>query len=211
MPVFETRARSFRHWLWAPRIYSAVQERKELKTCIWPPFPSGQSETLSNIHYCHIKERSGHSCIDLTYFRRRPDSRHRLSQGHILKRRRPFERVYVYRSSFTTMSIPLETLLTGDNLQYIFNHVFLPPRLPETNDNDDDHKHELVLCKLITECAQKYRQCLHGDSRKEWSHIVRMLLNLQNLTSGLSETELKRSITGMRRGGKTRCVFCGIK
>ena len=103
------------------------------------------------------------------------------------------------------MSAPQATLITDDNLLYIVNHVSLPPKLPQ--ESDQDNGHELSLCKLLVDSAQEYQRSLPADRRQEWLPIVRMLKNLLKSTDGFSETQLKRSISGMQRGGQECRLF----
>ncbi|KAK0456871.1 hypothetical protein EV421DRAFT_1755305 [Armillaria borealis] len=62
-------------------------------------------------------------------------------------------------------------------LNYIINHVFLPPILPQEDDRDE--KHESGLCSALLECVQRYQSHLDDNGEQKWSHILKMLQNFE--------------------------------
>ncbi|KAI3609463.1 hypothetical protein WG66_001304, partial [Moniliophthora roreri] len=61
-------------------------------------------------------------------------------------------------------------------LSYIINHVFLPPKLPQSC--DESAENYAGLCRVILRCAQEYREKVPEEERPRWDPVVKMLDNL---------------------------------
>ncbi len=89
-------------------------------------------------------------------------------------------------------------------LNYIINHVFLPPILPQEDDRDE--KHESGLCSILLECAQRYQSHLDENGQQKWSHILKMLQNFElSLRMSLSLKLVYDQFSDMACGGKIAC------
>jgi hypothetical protein len=77
--------------------------------------------------------------------------------------------------------------LTAVQLNYIINHVFLPPMLPHEYDGDDP-KNDAALLYCVFEAAQKFCSALENSDTDEalsvlpaWTGILVMLENIASL------------------------------
>jgi hypothetical protein len=95
-----------------------------------------------------------------------------------------------------------------NNLPYIVNHVFFPPKLPQRDDFDTIK--ELALCEIVHQYAVEYQATLSIDQKSQWDPITRMLVNLCDTQESLSEEQIKRSMMEMTPGGKQRFIFIFI-
>ncbi|KAF9470842.1 hypothetical protein BDN70DRAFT_642841, partial [Pholiota conissans] len=69
----------------------------------------------------------------------------------------------------------------GD-LHYILNHVFLPPKLPQSNDNETrNNTGDVALCKLAYEAAASFLEHLPIQQRTQWATVIKMLKSLVDL------------------------------
>lgn len=97
----------------------------------------------------------------------------------------------------------------GDkSLEYIIRHVFLPPELPQKDDEDVEKGTcliEAVLAALIL-FRQKHVSEQEDEERAEWSACVKMVENMLELRNerggGLEADKLSEKLRGMSDGGK---------
>ena len=86
-------------------------------------------------------------------------------------------------------------------LEYISNHVFFPPKLPQ----EDDYQvtHEKALCESVIASALEYRVHAPASDRDRWGKIKKMLENLRNTqeSEALSQERIRESIADMQIGG----------
>lgn len=89
-----------------------------------------------------------------------------------------------------------------DNLRYIIDHIFCPPRLPQHDDLDMIKEH--VLCLTVHRFVEVYRSLLAADLKSQWMPITRMLKNLceSQETNMLSKEFIKKSMITMHTSGK---------
>ncbi|EGN92655.1 hypothetical protein SERLA73DRAFT_65475 [Serpula lacrymans var. lacrymans S7.3] len=59
------------------------------------------------------------------------------------------------------------------DLDYIINHVFCPPKLPQKDDSSI--KHDQELCALVLQCALEFRDVLSREAAFRWDAIIKML------------------------------------
>ncbi|KAI5839418.1 hypothetical protein DFP73DRAFT_211814 [Morchella snyderi] len=90
--------------------------------------------------------------------------------------------------------------MDAEILNFIINHVFLPPKLPHGAEDSIDKKNSELL-NLIKLSATRYREQLQGP-KGQWDTAVKMLNSLYNIQgrSPLSEVDLKGSIGRMGSG-----------
>lgn len=88
-----------------------------------------------------------------------------------------------------------------DNLRYIVNHIFCPPRLPQHDDLDMNKEH--AICVTVHQIAKRYQSLLPIDQKSRWDPITKMLSNLRESqgTSILSKECIKGSMATMHPGG----------
>ncbi|KZP04846.1 hypothetical protein FIBSPDRAFT_1054420 [Athelia psychrophila] len=85
-------------------------------------------------------------------------------------------------------------------LEYIANHAFFPPKLPQ----EDDYQicHEEALCSSVVNSALAYRKHIPADERDRWDRVTKMLQHLQATQefASLYKESLIESIAGMQTG-----------
>ncbi|KAF7944218.1 hypothetical protein EAE96_010620 [Botrytis aclada] len=59
------------------------------------------------------------------------------------------------------------------SLEYIFHHVFLPPKLPDKE--DEREKHDVVLTQLCQRELQNFHDCLPSDQRPQVKRMIGMI------------------------------------
>jgi hypothetical protein len=87
-------------------------------------------------------------------------------------------------------------------LQYIIDHVFLPPKLPEKHD-DDSAELQCALAEFVNDSAERCAQFLPPQERVRWVPILQMLKNITitSKSAALSEFSLENCIKDMQDGG----------
>lgn len=87
------------------------------------------------------------------------------------------------------------------SLEYIANHVFFPPKLPQKDDYSIIHAR--TLCISILQSAVAYGLCVPIADRGRWDKIGRMLKYLcaTQESEALSKEGIKESIMAMQVGG----------
>lgn len=104
----------------------------------------------------------------------------------------------------------METIPLGDldseTLEYIINHVFLPPKLPQKAEDHTDAKNSTLL-KILQYIAETYLQNGTDSERSQWTLIIRMLTSLRSLENGssLPIKEFCDVVVGMKTGGNYTC------
>lgn len=87
-------------------------------------------------------------------------------------------------------------------LDFLFNHVFLPPQLPYRNDNQDATG-DRALMERITELCHVFRDLSRTDYYAHWSTILRtlrMFTALHRNNGSLSKNALKSAFEDARDG-----------
>ncbi|KAL6717793.1 hypothetical protein ACLMJK_003878 [Lecanora helva] len=88
-------------------------------------------------------------------------------------------------------------------LDYIFHHVFLPPRLPKEDDTGNGLG-DRALTKLLIRSAALFRDENDSDTYQPWSTILRTLRSFASLhehSNSLSQDTLKRAFHDLKDGG----------
>ena len=89
----------------------------------------------------------------------------------------------------------------SDLLLYAVHHVFLPPQLPQEDDQTADR--DRFLCELISQSIVAYQRRLPDSQKSQWDPILRMVDNLTSSQASdvLSAETIERQISHMRAGG----------
>lgn len=97
--------------------------------------------------------------------------------------------------------------ISPKNLEFIINHVFLPPKLPDKADENVEEK-DSALLGVVLSTAKAYQKQLPGPYPR-WNSCVRMLSTMSDLQNGKSLAKVKLSIAirNMRAGGNTFFFF----
>lgn len=91
---------------------------------------------------------------------------------------------------------------SSEDLVYILNHVFIPPRLPQEDDHDDNH--DIALCRVICDASQRFAGFLSQPQRGLWSTVDQMLQKVLRTTEVLGKDILVDNILSLGDGGQ----FC---
>lgn len=98
-------------------------------------------------------------------------------------------------SSFNIYSMAGFSYVNSDNLSYLSNHIFLPPKLPQKD--DIKQLHVVALSRLASDIAKEYRDRLDATQRRCWDPIVRMLERMYQFTDLPSLDRLKEDFALM--------------
>lgn len=76
-------------------------------------------------------------------------------------------------------SVPLKAI------EYLMNHTFLPPKLP--NGDDSDRKHESILLDTVVDSLKGFRECVAQGLRDSLDSATAMIANIGTIhgSSGL--------------------------
>ncbi|PPQ73450.1 hypothetical protein CVT26_010200 [Gymnopilus dilepis] len=81
---------------------------------------------------------------------------------------------------------------------YMLNHVFLPPKLPQADDSKLEH--DIALCEFSYRASVDFQGLLPEDQQQQWSSIVRMLEMLLESTIRLDRATLQQDILNLDEG-----------
>ena len=88
-----------------------------------------------------------------------------------------------------------------EDLLYIFNHVFLPPKLPQEDDYDPGH--DFALCEFAYHASHDFAHSLSDKfQQRKWESVSRMVKGLLKAISILDKHEIVRTILRLERGGQ---------
>ena len=88
------------------------------------------------------------------------------------------------------------------DLNYIINHVFLPPKLPQKDDSDAT-KDSYLVEELLT-ALKSFQTHVPEQERLEWIPCIKMVRNMLQIrdhVGGLVAKEVKATLRGMVDGG----------
>lgn len=97
----------------------------------------------------------------------------------------------------------------NDNIDYQIRHVFLPPKLPQKD--DEDVEKETCLIEAVLAALILFQEHISGEQqqeeeRLEWSACIKMVENMLELRNryggGLEADKLEEKLRGMIDGGK---------
>ena len=88
-----------------------------------------------------------------------------------------------------------------DTLKYLINHIFLPLRLPQSEDQDIDN--DLAICDRVMACGRNFQQLLPARRTSAWDLILMMIKRLRDLlsTGALNENKLVDRMKDLKPGG----------
>lgn len=93
-------------------------------------------------------------------------------------------------------------------LQFLINHLVLPPKLPQSQEEDLDKGHN-VLLDFIYRNAVKFGNLCDKDDQMHWKHIVKMLSVWKETSQSgaLSPDVLETNLMSMKPNGKDYLDF----
>ena len=92
------------------------------------------------------------------------------------------------------------------SLEYIINHVVLPPKLPtEAEPSNTAEEAEQYLFRLLLTSVQDYRQHVAQDQRASWDTIEKMLhrWNTLNAATTLPTELFVNFLSGLSQQGRS--------
>lgn len=96
-------------------------------------------------------------------------------------------------------------------LDYVLNHVFLPPKLPQEQDiGPEANLGAITLCELAYDAAVQFPQYLSEQYQSQWAVVVKMLGHLLDTTRVFEKQGQIDKILSMRVGGQffLKAIFC---
>ena len=93
--------------------------------------------------------------------------------------------------------------ISKPQLEYIVNHVFLPPKLPDSAEPKDlASESDGLLCRLVLDAASEFSGedggTTYTQNSHHWGFIIKLL---QNLLLPSSTATIQDSLYAMQRGG----------
>ena len=98
--------------------------------------------------------------------------------------------------------------MMSDDLTYIINHVFLPPKLPQKDDSDVA-KDELLLKKLLA-ALESLKHHIPDTEHSKWNPCIKMvyvMLTLRSHSGGLVADRLEKALREMLDGGMNNLTY----
>jgi hypothetical protein len=90
------------------------------------------------------------------------------------------------------------------DLKYIFDHVFLPPKLPQ--EDDSDFSKGLSLVRELEAALRSSQGYLPVHQHSDWLHCIKMISNMLETRDDdcgdLIPQALEKSLKSMLDGGK---------
>lgn len=90
-------------------------------------------------------------------------------------------------------------------LNYIINHVFLPPKLPQKNDSDDAKSASLI--EELLAALRSFQTHIPEQERLEWIPCIKMvnnMLELRDHLGGLVPEKVQLTLRKMIGGGTNK-------
>jgi len=101
-----------------------------------------------------------------------------------------------------------------ENLRYIINHVFLPPRLPQEDEQTNGvYDKDFALCCLALRSLEHFISQLPEEQRKKHHCYVKMVQSFKDLNRAkpFESGDLLQKLQDMRSGGAyASTVICCI-
>jgi hypothetical protein len=98
-----------------------------------------------------------------------------------------------------------------EKLDYVVNHVFMPPRLPQRDEQEDYFDKDHYLCRVALESCRQFVGSLPRQQHLEGKIALRaMELYVEfNGPTPFDATDLSESLAQMKIGGAspTACIF----
>lgn len=93
-------------------------------------------------------------------------------------------------------------------LNYIINHAFLPPKLPQKNDNDITKSAALI--EKVLAALRSFQAHIPEQERSEWTSCIEMVGNMLELRGhfgGLVPEQVETKLGKMVDGGMNEPTF----
>lgn len=88
-------------------------------------------------------------------------------------------------------------------LEYLINHVFLPPKTPQEDDINIEQEHNVISSLLLS--VRMFSKVYQATESKKFSRVVRMLERLLRMKPGLEDINkayaVKKVIEELKDGG----------
>ena len=91
--------------------------------------------------------------------------------------------------------------LALNDILYILNHVFLPPKLPQEDDTKTDC--DIALCRLVYDASVDFADFLSKPQQQQWSTVIQMLATLLKTTQVFDADVLAKNILRLEDGGQS--------
>ena len=98
-----------------------------------------------------------------------------------------------------------------EDLNYVINHVFFPPKLPQKDDSDDTKS--VALIGQVLAALRSFQAHIPEKERPEWIACIKMVSNMLELrdhVGGLAVEKLQTTLRKMISGGRNK-AFSGDK
>lgn len=98
---------------------------------------------------------------------------------------------------------PTAPALSLEARLYLFHHVFLPPKLPQSDDYDTSC--ELILLDSVINSLQKFRALVPNQHRQVLGPVITMVARLREIRGShgdVSEGKLKEALQKLDTEGK---------
>ena len=99
-------------------------------------------------------------------------------------------------------------LKATESLEYLINHVFLPPKTPQEDDMAIEQEHNLISSLLSS--VKKFSKASSATESKALGRVVRMLERLLQIRPGLQDikkTYVMKNVIGELKHGGTLCFL----
>ena len=90
-------------------------------------------------------------------------------------------------------------------LNYIINHVFLPPKLPQKDDCDVSKTNALI--DMMLEASEVFQDHIPKHERSEWVPCIKMIRSMRELkdrSGNLMPKNVETALRTMLDGGTSR-------
>lgn len=71
-------------------------------------------------------------------------------------------------------------MISPTAFDYIFHHLFLPPKLPHAD--DDDAHHEATLLRIVVKKLQGFREAIRHEDVDGIKPVVDMIMRVQEVS-----------------------------
>lgn len=91
----------------------------------------------------------------------------------------------------------------SEKLRFTLNHVFMPPKLPQADEQDDYYDKEHYLCRVALESCKQFVGHLPAEDQPEGQRIVRAIEQYSDFNgpTPFDPTDLSRVLAQMEIGG----------
>jgi hypothetical protein len=104
------------------------------------------------------------------------------------------------------MSIPTTDNLDSDILRSVVEHVFMPPKLPQSHPGEETERTtNVALCNSLIEAAENFLTNLPSSETASWIYMIKMMELVRRAASApWKDDDLQRALSDMVVGGTHR-------